>query len=137
MKICPKLQVFESWVVKSLHDGGQHDGDTAGAHLGVVAQTGEESGVTSPQYFLPQTQRDVLQPLPQTSLHGLRDVDGLEPQLLPPEDLQDVLSHSMAANVSEGGRAGADLLYTLHDHCVPVICIYLTNNMAAGHSGSN
>ena len=118
VQICPELKMFESWVVESFHDRGEHYRHAAGAHLTVLPEAGEQSGVTSPQYFLPETYRGLLQPLPQTSLHGFRNVNTLEPQLLPPEDLQYVLPHSQAANISEGGGAGANLLYTLHDHSV-------------------
>ena len=110
-----------------------HDGDRAGAHLVVVTEAGEES-VVAPEdkvsrkgsvlCILPredrlsQAERNSLQPLPQSSLHRLRDVDALEPQLLPPEDLHYVLPHRHTADVPEGGGAGGDLFYSLHDHFV-------------------
>ena len=101
VEVCPDIHILESWTVDCLHDGGQHDGHGAGAHLGHLANAGEEDVVALAENVLSETCWNVLQPLSQPSLHRFWNVDALEPELTPPQHLGHHLPHHSAPDISE------------------------------------
>ena len=80
-------------MIQRLHDGSEHDRNCTGTHLCDFANSREQKSITAVEDVLPQTGRNILNPVPQCSFHGFWNINALELKLASPEDVNNMFTN--------------------------------------------